>query len=250
MPDQSEKVAVVTGGGRGIGAAISKRLAAEGALVAVHYGSSADAANQVVASIESAGGAAFAVAASLDQDDVKPLFSALDAELEQRTGSNAIDILVNNAGTSTQGVLAETTAATFDLLFAVNVRAPLLLAKGAAERMRDGGRIIGMSSSVTKLGLPTSLVYSMTKAAHQMMITVLANELGPRGITVNSVAPGIIETEMVSGWVNASEESRAQAAAVSVFNRVGEANDVADVVSFLASEEARWVTGQSIAVNG
>lgn len=250
MTGLSGKVAVVTGGGRGIGAAICRRLAADGALVAVHYGSSADAANEVVAAIESAGGSAFSVQAGLDQGDVGPLFAALDEELEARNGSSAIDVLVNNAGTTTQGVLAETTAETFDHLFAVNVRAPLLVAQGTAERMNDGGRIVGMSSSVTKLALPTSLVYSMTKAAHQMMISVLANELGPRGITVNSVAPGIIETEMVSGWVNASEESRAQAASVSVFNRVGEAAEVADVVSFLASEEARWVTGQSIAVNG
>jgi len=250
MVDLNGKVALVTGGGRGIGASISKRLGAEGALVVIHYGSSATEAKEVVAEIEADGGSAFTVQAALDQDDFTPLFAAIDAELEKRNGSSSIDILVNNAGTSVQGTLAETAPDTFDRLFAVNVRAPLLIAKDAAARMGDGGRIIGMSSSVTKLALPTSLVYSMTKAAHQMMISVLANELGPRGITVNSIAPGIIETEMVSGWVNASEESRAQAAALSVFNRVGAPADVADAVSFLVSDQARWVTGQLIGVNG
>jgi 3-oxoacyl-[acyl-carrier protein] reductase len=244
------KVALVTGGGRGIGAGISKRLGAEGALVAVHYGSSAEAAAETVAAIEAAGGTAFSVRAPLDDGDASALFQTLDSELTARTGSTSLDILVNNAGTSDQAELGETTPEMFDRLFTVNVRAALFIAQAAVERMGEGGRIIGMSSAVTDLAVPTSLVYSMTKAALVMMGNTLARELGPRGITVNTLAPGLVDTDMVSGWVNASEESRAQAASLSVFDRIGEPSDVASVVVLLCSDDGRWVTGQRINVGG
>ena len=243
------KVALVTGGGRGIGAGISKRLAADGALVAVHYGNNSDAANTTVAGIETAGGRALAVGAPLD-GDVSILFTVLDEELRKLVGTSSLDILVNNAGTSALADLAATTPEMFDRLFAVNTRAPLFLAQAAAERMTEGGRIINMSSGVTDLVSPTSLVYSMTKAALKMMSVILAKELAPRGITVNALSPGLIDTEMVADWVNASEESRAWAASTSVFNRIGEPSDVASAVAFLVSEDARWITGQCLATGG
>jgi 3-oxoacyl-[acyl-carrier protein] reductase len=243
------KVALVTGGGRGIGAGISRRLAAEGALVAVHYGDNAQAAKETVSAVEASGGIAFPVGAPLaDADSAAKLFEQLDVALTAHTGSTSLDILVNNAGSSAQADLASTTVEIFDHLFAVNVRAPLLIAQAAVKRMRHGGRIIGMSSAVIDLAVPTSLVYSMTKAALVMMGRTLANELAPRGITVNTLAPGLVETDMVSHWVNYSDESRAQAASLSKSDRIAAPSDVAGAVAFLCSEDARWITGQIINV--
>lgn len=243
------KVALVTGGGRGIGEGISKRLGADGALVAVHYGTNDAAANATASAITAAGGQAFVVGADL-ADDASTLFKALDQELVRRTRKPALDILINNAGTSAMADLAATTPEMFDRLFAVNTRAPLFIAQAAAERMSDGGRIINMSSGVTDLVSPSSLVYSMTKAAVKMMSQILAKELAPRGITVNTLSPGLIDTEMVSDWVNASDESRAWAASTSVFNRIGEPSDVASAVAFLVSDDATWITGQCLGTGG
>lgn len=243
------KVALVTGGGRGIGEGISKRLGADGALVAIHYGTNGAAANATASAITAGGSQAFVVGADL-ADDASALFEALDDELMRRTGKPALDILVNNAGTSAMADLAATTPEMFDRLFAVNTRAPLFVAQAAAERMSAGGRIINMSSAVTDLVSPTSLVYSMTKAALKMMSQILAKELAPRGITVNTLSPGLIDTDMVSDWVNASDESRAWAASTSVFNRIGEPSDVASAVAFLVSDDATWITGQCLGIGG
>src|SRR6185437_4244038 len=205
-----------------------------------HYGGNAVAANDTVAEIEAAGGKAFVVEAPLDEAaGVTRLFDALDAELKARTGSLELNVLVNNAGTSAQADLATTSVEMFDELFAVNVRAALFVAQAAVERMPDGGRIIGMSSAVIDLAVPSSLVYSMTKAALVMLGKTLANELAPRGITVNTLAPGLVETDMVSGWVNYSDESRAQASALSKFARIAQPGDVAGAVVFLCSDDAR-----------
>lgn len=245
------KVALVTGGSRGIGRAISERFARDGALVAVHYGSDASAAAATVASIEAAGGQAFAVHGPLGIDgDVLALFAALDAELLRRTGSTHLDIVVNNAAISTQSGLEATTPAMFDELFAINTRAPFFIAQSAAERMGDGGRIIGISSGVTKQAWPDLLAYAMTKASIDVMGLTLAKALAPRGITVNTVAPGLVDTDMNAAWLRTSDEARSGAAAVSAFNRVGEPDDIADVVAFIASDGARWVTGQYIDATG
>jgi 3-oxoacyl-[acyl-carrier protein] reductase len=245
------KVALVTGGSRGIGRGIATRLAADGALVAVHYGARADAAQEVVAEIEAAGGQAFAVGAPLGgEGDVEALFAALDAELTARTGSTRVDIVVSNAGIALGANLAGTTRAMFDELIAVNTRAPLFIAQAAAERMDAGGRIITISSGVTKQAWPDLLAYAMSKAAIEVMSLTLAKELAPRGITVNAVAAGLVDTDMNAGWLRVSDESRAQAAAVSAFGRVGEPADVADVVAFVASDDGRWVTGQVLDATG
>jgi 3-oxoacyl-[acyl-carrier protein] reductase len=246
------KVALVTGASRGIGRGIAERLASDGALVAVHYGTNADAAAGTVAAIEAAGGSGFPVGAQLGvPGDVATLFAALDAELAERQGSTDLDIVVNNAGVSLQGGLAETTPELYDEQFAVNARAPLFIAQAAAERMGDGGRIISISSGVTRQAWPGLLAYSMSKAAIDVMARTLAKELAPRGITVNVVAAGLVDTDMNAGWLRTGDEAaREQAASVSAFDRIGEPADVADVVAFVASSDSRWVTGQVIDATG
>jgi len=251
MPNLTGKVALVTGASRGIGRGIAERLAADGALVVVHYGSNADAAAEVVATIEAAGGAAFAVGQMLGVDgDVAGLFAKLDAELESRRGSTDLDIVVNNAGIAPQADLAATTEAIFDEVFAVNTRAPLFVAQAAVERMGEGGRIVSISSGVTRQAWPNLLAYSMTKAAIDLMARTLAKDLAPRGITVNVVAAGLVDTDMNASWLRASDEARAEGASLSAFGRVGEPAHVADVVAFAASEDARWVTGQVLDATG
>jgi NAD(P)-dependent dehydrogenase (short-subunit alcohol dehydrogenase family) len=245
------KVALVTGASRGIGRGIARRLAADGALVAVHYATNAGAAAETVAAIEAAGGRAFAVGQPLGvAGDVAGLFAQLDAELTARTGSTHLDVVVNNAGVALQGDLAQTTEAVFDEQFAVNARAPLFIAQAAAERMGPGGRIVSISSGVTRQAWPNLLAYSMSKAAIDVMARTLAKELGPRGITVNVVAAGLVDTDMNAGWLRVDDASRAQAASVSAFGQVGEPAHVADVVAFVASDDARWVTGQVIDATG
>jgi 3-oxoacyl-[acyl-carrier protein] reductase len=251
MMDLSERVALVTGASRGIGRVIATRLAHEGALVAVHYGARRDAADAVVAEITKAGGSAFALGQPLGvAGDVDGLFAQLDAALEQRTGSTKLDILVNNAAIAPHVGLDDTTPETYDELFAVNTRAPFFITQQAARRMTSGGRIITIGTGATKTAMPNILTYSMTKAAIDVMSMSLARELAPRGITVNVVMPGIVDTDMNAGWLRDNDEARAGAEAMSPFGRLGEPEDVAGVVAFTASDDARFVTGQLLDATG
>lgn len=243
MTDLQGKTALVTGGSRGIGRAISLRLAADGARVAVHYGSNELAAKQTIADIQAAGGEAFAVRADLSAvDAAETLWAAFDRE------ADGLDILVNNAGIGKQQPLADVTSEWFDELFAVNAKAPFFLIQQGLRRLREGGRIINISSGATRIAFPADTAYSMTKGALDTLTLALAKELGPRGITVNSVAPGIIETEM-NGWLQ-DPVAAAGAAAYSTFNRIGQPADVADVVAFVASDDARWISGQYVDATG
>jgi len=237
------KTALVTGGSRGIGRAISLRLALDGARVAVHYGSNEAAAKQTVADIQAAGGDAFAVRAELgDEHAPDRLWAEFDAH------ADGLDVLVNNAGTGRQQPLAEVTPEWFDRLIAVNAKAPFFLVQQGLSRLRDGGRIVNIGSGVTRIAFPQDTAYSMTKGALNILTLALAKELGPRGITVNTVAPGIIETEM-NGWLADPAAARA-AAAYSTFDRIGRPGDVADIVAFVASDDGRWVSGQCIDATG
>jgi len=250
MTPSTEKVAVVTGASRGIGRAIALRLAQDGILVVVHYGHDAQAAGETVRSIEGSGGRAFAVQADLGSPDGVPaLFEVVDRGLRELLGGPGFDILVNNAGISRGGTMEETTEAAFDELVAVNVRAPFFIIKEALSRLRDGGRIINISSATSLFAYPEELAYSMTKGAVNVLTRALAKQLGPRGITVNSVAPGIIDTEFHGGWL-ADPEAREFAASVAALGRVGQPEDVADVVAFLASPGARWITGMVVDASG
>ncbi|THA30373.1 SDR family oxidoreductase [Streptomyces sp. A1277] len=243
------KTALVTGSSRGIGRAIALRLAREGALVVVHSSSGGQAADDVVATIEKDGGRAFAVRAELGvPGDVHELFLGLEQGLKERTGSVDLDILVNNAGIMGGGVPADTTTPEqFDRLFAVNAKAPFFAIQRALKNLTDGGRVINITSGLTHFANPEEIAYAMTKGAVEQLALHFAKYLAPRGITINSVAPGITRND---NPVFDIPEAVEQMARLSAFGRVGEPRDVADVVAFLASDDARWVTGAFLDATG
>ncbi|WP_338700324.1 SDR family oxidoreductase [Streptomyces sp. Q6] len=240
------RTALVTGASRGIGRGIAERLGRDGARVAVHYGSNEAAAKETVAAIEAAGGSAFEIRADLAEPGAA---QGLWEEFEAR--ADGLDILVNNAGIGTSSAFAEIEEAEFDRLFTVNTKAPFFLAQLAAPRLREGGRIINISSGVTRTTLlPDLMPYAMTKSALDVFTRYLARVLGPRGITANTVAPGIVDTDVNAEWLRASDEAWAGAAAFSVLGKVGTPAEIADVVAFLASPDGRWVTGQWVDATG
>lgn len=250
MKKLAGKVALVTGGSRGIGRAIALRLAADGALVAVHYGARQDAATEVVNQVKEDGGQAFAVEAKLDTlEGVESLLASLDEQLTTRTGSNQFDILVNNAGIGTSAAFEETTETEFDQLFAVNVKAPYFLVQKALSRLRDNGRIIHTSSGVTRIAYPHLMAYNLTKGAINTFTLHLAQLLGSRGITANAVLPGIVDTDLNADWLH-TLEGQQHAAEMSALGRVGQPADIADIVAFLASDDSRWVTAQLLDATG
>lgn len=250
MGSLSGKAALVTGASRGIGRAIAERLARDGALVAVHYGTNEKAAAQTVAAIENAGGRAFVVGVPLGGDgDAERLWEAFDTAVAQFTDAPKVDIVVNNAGMASYSPISAVGEKDFDEVFAVNTRAPFFIVKHGLSRMRDGGRIINISTAAaTRVASPMTIAYSMTKGAINVMTHTLAQELGSRAITVNAVAPGVVDTDL-TGWL-ADPTMRKQATDWSVFDRLGSPSDIADVVAFLASPDARWVTGQIIDASG
>ncbi|WP_151484147.1 SDR family NAD(P)-dependent oxidoreductase [Streptomyces albicerus] len=246
MSDLTGRTALVTGASRGIGRSVAERLAADGALVAVHYGTNEKAAQETVETIHRAGGQAFAVRAELGVDgDVDTLFAGLEAGL----GGRPLNILVNNAAyVDYTATIDKATPESYERLFAVNVRAPLFITQRALPLMRDGGRIINVSSGVTWFATP-EIVYAMSKGALNVFTRSLAHSQGARGITVNTVSPGITETDMNS-WLQGNPESQQKVAAMVALGRHGQPADIGDAVAFFASEDARWVTGQTLEVNG
>jgi NAD(P)-dependent dehydrogenase (short-subunit alcohol dehydrogenase family) len=246
MTDLTGRTALVTGASRGIGRAIAERLAADGALVAVHYGSNETAAKETVAAIEQAGGRAFTVRADLAETaELDALFTGVQEGLAGRP----LDILVNNAAYIDYSATIEgATPESFDRLFAVNVRAPLFVIQRALPLMSDGGRIVNVSSGVTWFAIP-EVVYGMSKGAVNVLTRSLAKTQGPRGITVNTVSPGITETDM-NGWLTESADAARAVADITALGRHGQPADIADAVAFFASDDGRWVTGQTLEVNG
>ena len=237
------KSAIVTGASRGIGAAIAERLARDGASVVVNFMDSAAKASAVVGRIEGAGGKAAAIQADVSKAaDVQRLFDESVAQFGK------VDILVNNAGIPLYKMVAEITEAEFDRILATNVKGVFLACKQAARSMPDDGRIVNVSSSVTGLMLSTYVAYAATKGAVEQMTRHLAHELGRRGITVNTVSPGPTDTELFGeGKTEAHKQEFSRMAAL---GRLGEPTDIADVVTFLVTDDARWITGQNIRVNG
>ncbi|MER6298243.1 SDR family oxidoreductase [Kitasatospora sp. NPDC001539] len=249
MGELDGRTALVTGGSRGIGRAVALRLAAEGALVAVHYGGNEAAAAETVELIAKGGGRAFAVQARFgDSGAVDRLFEALAAGLADH-GADGLDILVNNAGIHSVGSIGQLTEEEFERLLSVNVRTPVFVIQRALPLLRDGGRIINMASAATRIAAPVQIGYTVTKAALAALGAPLANELGRRGITVNTVNPGVVRTDMTAGWTNAPE-AVAGLESLTALGRLGEPEDIADVVGFLAGPQGRWVTGQIIDVSG
>lgn len=240
------KTALVTGGSRGIGRAIAERLARDGALVAVAYGHNEAAAKETVGAIEAAGGRAFAVGAELGvPGGAQALWAAYAAH---PLATEGVDVLVNNAGAATFAGIGSTDEETYDRVHALNAKAPFFVIRHGLERLRDGGRIVNVTGT-PDIALPAILATVMAKGAVNALTVSLAAELAPRNITVNSVGPGIVETDLNAAWL-ADPTARAHAASRSVFDRLGTPQEVADVVAFLASPDSRWVTGQHLAVTG
>ncbi len=241
MASLTGKVALVTGGSRGIGRAVSERLGKDGASIVVNYVRNADKADEVVSEIESGGGSALAV-----QADVSKLADILRLFEETVGHFGHLDVLVHSAGVFQPKVVSEVTEEDFDATFALMAKGTFFVLQEAARRIRDGGRIINIASSATALIFPGAAIYVGSKAAGEQFAKTLAQELAVRGITVNSVSPGYTETDMMPD----DPDMREMAAKQSVFGRLGQAVDVADVVAFLASDEARWLTGQNVQAGG
>ncbi len=242
MPN-SNRVAIVTGASRGIGAAVARRLAQDGLAVAINYASGAEAAEALATEIHAAGGTAAAFKADVSHPAaVRALFDAV----EQRFGG--VNVLVNNAGIMKLAPLAQTDDQTFDQTIAINLKGVFNCTREAAQRLREGGRIISFSSSVVGLYQPTYAVYAATKAAVEAMTHVLAKELGAKRITVNAVAPGPVATDLF--LKGKSEDEIKPIVERTPLGRLGEPEDVARVVSVLVGPDGGWINGQVLRVNG
>ncbi len=237
------KVALVTGGSRGIGAAIALRLAADGATVALTYSNSKDAADKLVKEIEALGAKAIAVKANVDSE-------ADSANLVKEIGKSfgKIDILVNNAGVFDGGPIDAVDLKQYDKIFNVNVKGLIATTIAALPQFNDGGRIINISSGAATMTMAGYSIYSASKAAVDTLTRIWAQDLGKRQITVNTVSPGTTQTDMFEAAI--PEEARGSMAEKTALGRIGTPADIADVVAFLASHDARWVTGKVIGVDG
>lgn len=233
------KVAIVTGSSSGIGRAIAERLAQDGATVVVNYHAREEKAREVAAGIQASGGAAAVI-----QADMSRVAEAQRLVQETVHQFHRLDILVNNAGRFIPKKLVETTEAEFDAIVALNAKGPYFAMQAAAKVLSDGGRIVNISSALTHLKFPGATAHLGSKAALEQYGKGLAQELAPRGITVNTVLPGFTDTGVLTAqYRNMGEQ-------MSPFKRLGLPSDVADVVAFLVSEQARWLTGQTVQAGG
>jgi len=244
MTDLTGRTALVTGASRGIGRATARALASAGARVFVHYGKSAKDADSRVLEIREAGGRADAVGADLSAPDGAHKLAAEVGKLIV----GPLDILVANAGIAGPATIEAQTVEDFDRMFAVNVRAPFFLVQQFLPLMRDGSNIVMTSSLAARAAVGQLSAYSATKGAIDTLVKHFAALLGPRGMRVNAVAPGIIDTDMSE--FTKTDEGREYALKMQALQRIGHADDVADVVTFLASDSARWITGDTVQVGG
>lgn len=237
----------MTGGSRGIGAAVSRRLAAEGARVLVHYGSNQAAAEETVDEIAVVGGDATAIGVRFGDgapaDEAATLWNAFDKV------ADGVDVLVNNVGVAdVRGSIEDTTPDGLRRLLVLNTVIPFFVTQAGLSRLRDGGRIVNVSTHLTRGAAQPDLIgYAMSKGAVDVFTATLAKQLGRRGITVNAVAPGVVDTDMNTAWL---DQAREMVAGFSPLGRVAGAADVGDIVAFLASDDSRWVTGQRIDASG
>lgn len=243
MQTLANRIVLVTGASRGIGAAVARQVAAAGATVIVNYADRPADADQTVQAIRAAGGEARAIRADISQPaQVTQLFA------ETLAHYGRLDGLVNNAGIMLTNLLQDTTDEDFTRQFDINVRGTFNTLREAATRLAEGGSIVNFSSSVTRVVLPTYSTYVASKAAVEQLTRVFAKEMGARGINVNCVAPGPTDTELFRHGKSA--EALARGAALAAFNRLGEPDDIAHLVVFLLSAPAKWVSGQIIGANG
>ncbi|MFS0660375.1 SDR family oxidoreductase [Niallia alba] len=243
MSNLQDKVAIITGASRGIGTTIAKELAQLGAKVIINYANSSDKAQEVVTNIVNNGGKAIAIQA--DVSKIKEL-ERLFAETLQHYGK--IDILVNNAGIMHTIPLNDVTEEEFDLHFSINVKGTYFACQQALKYMEQNGKIINFSTSVAGMMFPGYSLYTATKGAVEQITRQLAKELGPKGITINTISPGPTNTELFMN--GKSPEQLENLKRLNAFGRFGETDDISKVVAFLASDDARWITGQTIRVNG
>lgn len=238
-----DKVAIITGSSRGIGAEIARTLANAGAKVVVNHVGNQKAAEAVCAAITEAGGEALAIKADVSNSaDVRKLF---DVAIER---FHRVDILVNNAGVLLSRKIADISDEEFDRVLSINVKSVFYALREAATRLADGGRVVSLSSTVTRLMLPNYGAYAASKGALEQLTRIFAKEAGERGVTANIVSPGPVNTEMFT--TGKSEETIKRMASMSFLGRIGEPADIARVVLFLVSDEAGWVTGQNISASG
>ncbi len=245
MSKLSGKVAIVTGASKGIGAAIAKSLAADGASVVVNYASSREGADKVVAAITAAGGKAVAVGGNVAE--AKDAQAIVDAAIKTY---GKLDVLVNNAGVYDVKPLEEITEEHYHHIFDINVLGLLLVSQAAAKHLPQGGSIVNIGSLVSRITPPGMAVYNGTKGAVDAITGTLSKELGPKGIRVNTVNPGMVETEGATskGFIGGDFEK--WAVSTTPLGRIGQPNDIATIVSFLASDDAGWVSGQQIFASG
>lgn len=243
MSNISNKVAIVTGASRGIGASIAERLASDGLTVVVNYSGNVAPAEELVRKIEGKGGKA--ISAQADVSDAKAVARMFDSA---EAAFGRIDVLVNNAGILKTLPLAETSDEEFDRHFAINAKGTFNTMREAAKRLQSGGRIINFSSTTLALNMPGYAVYNGTKAAVEAFTHVFAKEMRGRDITVNAVAPGPIATDLF--LTGKSDELIAQFAIMPPLERLGQPDDIAKIVAFLASPDAGWVNGQIVRANG
>lgn len=243
MKTLDQKVILITGSSRGIGAAIAVKMAGAGAKVIVNYAGGKEAAEEVVNQIKATGGDAIALQADVSKsDEVKRMFDEAIAHYGR------IDVLVNNAGIMITKTIKDTTDEDFTRQFDINVKGTFNTMREAADKLADNGTVINFSTSVNRIMIPGYATYVATKAAVEQLTRVFSKEVGNRGINVNSVSPGPTNTELFTN--GKSQEVIDRLAALSPFNRIGEPNDISEIVVFLASDQAKWINAQNIGVNG
>jgi 3-oxoacyl-[acyl-carrier protein] reductase len=243
MNTLNNKVILVTGASRGIGAAVAKKIAGQGAKVVINYAGNKEEADQTVQLIKDAGGDAIALKADVSKaGEVTAMFDAAIAHYGK------IDVLINNAGIMITKLLKDTTDEDFSRQFDINVRGTFNTMREAATKLANNGTIINLSTTLTRVMIPTYGTYVATKGAVEQLTRVFAKEVGSRGITVNAVLPGPTNTELfIKGK---TQEQIDRLASLNAFNRLGEVDDIAKVIVFLAGDDAKWISGQTIGLNG
>ncbi len=242
MKSLKDKVIIITGASRGIGANVAIKLADEGATVVVNFSSNEIAANEVVMNIKKNGGTAIAIKADVcKEEEVKKMFD------ETIKAFGCVNVLINNAGIMATKYLKDNTEDDFDKQFNINVKGTFFSLKEASTKLADNGIIINLSTSTVKMMLPTYAIYSATKAAVEQMTRVFSKEIG-RGISVNAIAPGPTATELFLD--GKSEELVARLASLNAFNRIAQPEDITNIILFLASDDSKWISGQIIYANG